>query len=488
MRSRGSQALAAITAAGAAVRLATIDVQSYWFDEALTVEILRMPLGDLLGEIADKQQTPPLYYLIAWPWAHTVGTSEVALRGLSALLGVALVPVAWAVVRELGGSQRAALIAAALCAFNPLLVWYGQEARPYALYALLGGLSLLFFARALRGQTGREYALWSLFSGLAVLTHYFAAFLVVPEGLWLLARARRRGPALWACTPVALVGLALVPLARHQAELISTEYITGISLTRRLLGVPEDFLTGFVIGFNSTAEDVLALVAAPLALLGAWLALTRTGAAERRAGLVAGGLGAVALGVPALLAIAGLDYFNSRNVLLAWLPLAVVPALGFAAARLDARLGLLAPAGLCAVGLASTITVAADETLHRADWRGMADALGREGESRVLAVPPVDGEVSLGVYLSGLRRLPGEAATVSEVAIVSPRNERLDALDFEVRPGPPPGAGFRLVEQRQEETFGLLRWRAPEPTRVSRAALERSAAALLPASALVEDG
>jgi hypothetical protein len=488
MRSRGSQALVAITAAGAAVRFATIDVQSYWFDEALTVEILRMPLADLPGEIADKQQTPPLYYLLAWPWAHTIGTGELSLRGLSALLGAALIPVAWMVVRELGGSDRAALIAAALAAFNPLLVWYGQEARPYALYALLGGLSFLFFARALREETRREYVLWSLASTLAVLTHYFAAFLVVPEGLWLLARARRRAPALAACAPVAAVGLALIPLARHQAERISTEYITEIALFRRLFGVPEDFLTGFVIGFNSAPEDVLAIVAAPLALLGVWLALTRTDAAGRRAALVSGGIGAVALGVPALLAIAGLDYFNSRNVLVAWLPLAVLLALGFAATRLDARVGVLATAGLCAAGVASTITVAADETLHRADWRGMADALGPGDGARVLAVPPVDGELSLGVYLSDLRRLPGPDATVSEVAIVSPRNERLDALDVEVRPGPPPGPGFRLAEQREEATYGLLRWRSPRPARVSRAALERSAAALLPAAALVEEG
>src|SRR3954469_5480932 len=102
------------------MRFATIDVQSYWFDEALTAKLLAMPFGDMLSSIPDTELTPPLYYVLAWPWAHVVGTQEAALRSLSALFGIAVVPVAYLAGRELV-SHAAGLVVAALVAFNPLL-------------------------------------------------------------------------------------------------------------------------------------------------------------------------------------------------------------------------------------------------------------------------------------------------------------------------------------------------------------------------------
>jgi uncharacterized membrane protein len=98
------------------------------------------------------------------------------------------VPATWAAAR-LTLPERSALIAAALVAFSPLLIWYSQEARAYALLALLTTLGLLFFLRALRHPgppAARDLALWSLCSLLALLSHYFALFPVAAQALWLL--------------------------------------------------------------------------------------------------------------------------------------------------------------------------------------------------------------------------------------------------------------------------------------------------------------
>src|SRR3954452_19185771 len=93
VRLRDWRLVAALTIAAACVRFATIDVQSYWFDEALTANLLAMPFGDMLSAIPDTELTPPLYYVLAWPWAHVVVSQEAALRSLSALFGIAVVPV-----------------------------------------------------------------------------------------------------------------------------------------------------------------------------------------------------------------------------------------------------------------------------------------------------------------------------------------------------------------------------------------------------------
>src|SRR3954453_15490815 len=184
VRLRDWRLVAALTIAAPCMPLATIDVQTYRFDEALTAKLLAMPFGDMLSSIPDTELTPPLYYVLAWPWAHVVGTQEAALRSLSALFGIAVVPVAYLAGREFV-SHAAGLVVAALVAFNPLLIWYSQEGRPYSLLVLLCALSLLFFSRALRRREGRDLWLWALMSALALLTHYFAAFLVAAEGLWL---------------------------------------------------------------------------------------------------------------------------------------------------------------------------------------------------------------------------------------------------------------------------------------------------------------
>ena len=135
--------------------------------------------------------------MLAWGWAKAFGTGEFGLRSLSALFGAATVPVAYCIGRELA-SRRAGLIAAALVAVNPMLIWYSQEARSYALLVFFGAVSLLFFVRALRTRDGRDLALWALASALALCSHYFAVFAVAIEARLAAGRAAARAGA-WSC-------------------------------------------------------------------------------------------------------------------------------------------------------------------------------------------------------------------------------------------------------------------------------------------------
>ena len=56
-------------------------------------------------------------------------------------------PLTAAIARRLGG-RRAALAAAALAASSPLLIWYSQEARAYALLVALCALSVWCLLRS----------------------------------------------------------------------------------------------------------------------------------------------------------------------------------------------------------------------------------------------------------------------------------------------------------------------------------------------------
>src|SRR5215207_9856187 len=92
----------AIVATGAALRFATLDVQSFWLDEVLTVEIVRGPLADVISTIAEGEDaTPPLYFLLVGAWSKVFGSGEVGLRSFSALVGTATIVVAYFGARTL---------------------------------------------------------------------------------------------------------------------------------------------------------------------------------------------------------------------------------------------------------------------------------------------------------------------------------------------------------------------------------------------------
>jgi mannosyltransferase len=121
--------LSVVVVLAAALRFYAIGDQSFWYDESYTVDLVGRSFFDMLSAIPHTESTPPLYYVLAWPWRHVFGDSEAGLRSLSALVGTAAVPAAWAAARSFFDSPRAPLFAALLVAVNPWFVWYSQEAR-----------------------------------------------------------------------------------------------------------------------------------------------------------------------------------------------------------------------------------------------------------------------------------------------------------------------------------------------------------------------
>ena len=206
----------ALIVVAAAIRILTINNQSFWSDEALTAYEAHLPFGAMINTVAHVETTPPLYFVLAWAWAHVFGTSEIALRSISTISGIALVPIAYLAARDLV-SRWAGVLAAAFVTVNPFMIWYSQEARGYMLLAALCGASFLFFVRTRSDPSRRNVIWWTACSALAVMTHFFAGFLVAPEALWLLWVMRNRA-AVAAVAVVGAVQLAVLPLANVGAD------------------------------------------------------------------------------------------------------------------------------------------------------------------------------------------------------------------------------------------------------------------------------
>src|SRR6476661_9557362 len=103
-RSRTFWIVAGLTVLAGALRFATLGVQSYHHDEIVTAgRILGGSFWHAMDAVGFSESAPPLYYALAWFWTQLTGTGEFGLRSISALAGVATVPVAYLLGQELRG-------------------------------------------------------------------------------------------------------------------------------------------------------------------------------------------------------------------------------------------------------------------------------------------------------------------------------------------------------------------------------------------------
>jgi mannosyltransferase len=484
--------LAALTLLAAALRLSTLDLQSFWYDEAFTpVHVLHASLAATLHAVVHTENSPPLWYVLEWADARVLGTGEVALRLPSALAGIATVPAAWAIGRELSG-RRAAIICAALVAVNPLFVWYSQEARVYALFVLTAALAMLCFLRVLRDPTPQRMAVFALTAALALLTHYFAVFLLAPMVLWLLWDRRTRRAAAVASGVLVLVGLALLPLISAQGG-HGTQWIGRWPLSERLQAIPQYYLTGYT--GSALGHGIELLVALPILAgiaLGLWR-MTGPGGdrdspiSPQRGLTIALTLAACGVLIPIALVAFGADYLAPRNLIASMIPVtaAVAVLVAWPAAGPRRRAGLAATsaiAGLIVLAfLAISIDIELSPRLQRGNWRGLAAALRVAPHERVITTVEL-GTAPLEYYMPGLCGVaPGGSVRVREI-------DETGYKPLVASAGEPPAPGFHLLSRIDIDGLIAYRFVSPVVRRVSEASLRRHVITLASPAVLGQAG
>ena len=199
---------AVIVAGGLALRVLT--ASDLWLDEALTVTIARLPLGQIPGALR-HDGAPPLYYWLLHVWMAAFGTGDLAVRSLSGVASALTIPVVWLIGRRVGGI-RAAWGAAVVLAVNPFAIRYATETRMYAFVALVVALGVLAALRAYEQPTPARLA-WVAVAAAAVLyTHYWGIYLLVASGALLVVRALVRSPT-WQERVLGTEGRLLAALA-----------------------------------------------------------------------------------------------------------------------------------------------------------------------------------------------------------------------------------------------------------------------------------
>ncbi len=141
-------------------------------------------IAELTRWTADDIQ-PPFYYYVVAGWGRLAGWSEWSLRFPSVFFGVLTVPLLAEVTIALTRRRIAGILAASMAAFHPLLLFYSQEARMYAMLTALGVLLgyLIIKSEAAVRRRRLHWTTYVVVATAAIYTHYFAFFVLLALAL-----------------------------------------------------------------------------------------------------------------------------------------------------------------------------------------------------------------------------------------------------------------------------------------------------------------
>jgi uncharacterized membrane protein len=182
------------------------------------VQLVSGSLKKMFVESLVDKTHPPLYNILLHFWVSLWGVSEISVRLPSVLLAAGAVAIYFNIVRSRVAILPAVIAALMMCV-SGFLIYFGQEARPYALISLIGAANLFVFFRLLNSSDDRNTILaWTASALAMVYAQYFGAVYLMVEGSVLLLCLPPR-TSLRALAPAVVAGLCVLPwmwVAFHQ--------------------------------------------------------------------------------------------------------------------------------------------------------------------------------------------------------------------------------------------------------------------------------
>jgi hypothetical protein len=194
------------------VRFVSIN-QSLWLDEAIGALVVKSQnYRQIITEFPLHDNHPPLYYLTLKLWSDIFGYSEVALRSLSVLMGVATIYVVYKISELL--KIKPYWLSPLLLATSQIHIYYSQEARMYIMAAFLASCAFYFFLK-------EKWSLFSLCLTALVFTDYVPIFLL--PVFWVIGFINKKPKEWWknlvlSHLPLLVLGLLWFPIFLAQSQ------------------------------------------------------------------------------------------------------------------------------------------------------------------------------------------------------------------------------------------------------------------------------
>jgi mannosyltransferase len=265
--------LAPLSVASLALLAFKIGDQSLWLDEDLSVIVAQSSWEGMWRFFLSMPAQHPLYYLVLRSWT-VFGTSEAAVRSLSAVFTVASLWPLYALTRRLV-DERTAKVAAVLFCFSPFSLYFGQEARMYSMLGFFTVGSALLFLRCLRAPARLTVISYGLVAVLGAYTHLYFLFSLAAQFIYLVARHRSEYPLfrrVLAAQALAVAGYLpwVLLIVSH-----NTDEQTWKGPANVVVGIPYALLR-FSVGYSQVVANYQWRERVGELLVGNWLVLSVT--------------------------------------------------------------------------------------------------------------------------------------------------------------------------------------------------------------------
>jgi 4-amino-4-deoxy-L-arabinose transferase-like glycosyltransferase len=236
--------------------------QSLWLDEGTTSKVvLNYRFTQIISGFSLSDFHPPLYYLFMKLWTNIVGYSEVALRLPSILFSLLTGYLVYKIaklftlnkVEGLNG-YIAGIWAAVFFLFNPLIVYYSQEARMYMMTTFLLTCGLFYLLKTITNSRINELKCSIIFGVLVFLsfaTFYGSIFLIIPMFLLLLYKRKYKSFlisfSIFTFSFLILLPIFIQQLSHSRESLLAVANWTSVLGTanlKNLLMIPLKFAFG----------------------------------------------------------------------------------------------------------------------------------------------------------------------------------------------------------------------------------------------------
>jgi uncharacterized membrane protein len=159
--------------------------QSIRLDESQSIWVSTKSIDGILKVNAQDVQVP-LYSIILHYWIQIFGTDITVARIPSLMFFALTLPVLFILISVVS-DEPTAILGMTLFALSPFILWYSQEARTYSLITLLACLNHLYFLRFFNSRGDKAKFGYFATALLGIYSHYFFGFLLVSQGLYVMA-------------------------------------------------------------------------------------------------------------------------------------------------------------------------------------------------------------------------------------------------------------------------------------------------------------
>ncbi|MDD5529746.1 MAG: glycosyltransferase family 39 protein [bacterium] len=183
--------LVIIVLIGSILRLYQLGTESIWLDESVGIQNVYTSFTAMIRNVISNDISPPLYFTLLWGWIKLFGRSEIAVRLLSAILGITSILLMYKLGKLLF-SRKEALVGAFIFAISKPPIWASQEARMYPLFIFLVLASSILFIKFCTTNSKKTLFLLTFVNILISYTHLYGLFFILFEGIYILAAKREK--------------------------------------------------------------------------------------------------------------------------------------------------------------------------------------------------------------------------------------------------------------------------------------------------------